>query len=183
MSEVTDIGEAQENAPEDLREALLDQLRYLNEEIEALRTVVGGLPDQIKSGRPGPDVLTMKELYGALATLDAEVRPRYVRRIVEEDTPTLEAVDTDAEVRESGWNDVSLPDILDRLQEARRNLVEQLEALPAGTWHREGTLGGNTITLFDLAYRITQADAERLRDLGYRLHGAHLSDRDEPLPT
>jgi len=183
MSDVTDIDDAQERAPDDLRDALLDQLRHLVEEAEALRTVVDGLPEQIKSGRPGPDVLTMKELYGTLATLDAEVRPRYIRRIAEEHEPTLDPVDIDAEVRESGWNDEALPDILDQLQAARRDLVEQLEALPPDAWSRTATLEGDTVTLFDLAHRITQDDAERLRDLGYRLHGAHLSNRDEPLPT
>ncbi|MFP4227419.1 MAG: DinB family protein [Salinivenus sp.] len=181
--DVTDIDAAQDTDPEALRGALLDQLRHLVEEVEALRTVVDGLPDTIKSGRPGPEVLTMKELYGALTTLDDEVRPRRVTRIVEEDTPTLDPVDIDATAREAGWNDTPLPDILTRLQGARRALVDQLEALPLADWHRTGTLDGESVTLFTLVHRMTQADTERLRDLGYRLHGAHLSDRDEPLPT
>lgn len=183
MSDTTDISEAQETDPEALRGVLLDQLRHLVEEVEALRTVVDDLPDEIKSGRPGPDVLTMKELYGALATLDGEVRPRRVTRIVEEDTPTLPPVDIDAKVREAGWNDTPLPDILNQLQAARRALVDQLDALPTATWQRTGILDGTSATLFTLVHRMTQSDAERLRDLGYRLHGAHLSDRDEPLPT
>ena len=183
MSEVTDISEAQDTDPEALRKALLDQLRHLVEEVEALRTVVDGLPDDIKNGRPGPDVLTMKELYGALATLDDEVRPRRISRLVDEDAPTLAPVDIDAEVREAGWNEQALPDILDQLQAARRRLVEQLEALPPEDWHHTGTLEGEAVTLFTLVHRMTQDDTERLRDLGYRLHGAHLSDRDEPLPT
>ena len=179
----SDIEEAQETDPAALREALLDQLRYLADEVDALRTVVDGLPEQIKSGSPAPDALSMKELYGALAVLDQDVRPRRIARIVEEDTPALEPVDIEDEVRENGWNDEELPAILDELQEARQALVAQVEGIPEADWHRTATLDDETITLFDLVHRITQEDAERLRDLGYRLHGAHLSDRDEPLPT
>jgi hypothetical protein len=183
MSEVTDVEEAQAEDPETLRDALLDQLAYLVDEIEALQTVIGGLPEQIKSGRPAPDALTMKELYGAIAMLDAEVRRPRIERIVGEDDPTLDPVDPEAEVREAGWNEQEMDDILDRVTEARQELVEVLDDLPLDAWHRTATLDGETVTLFTLAHRITQADAERLRDLGYRLHGAHLSDRDEPLPT
>jgi len=183
MSDVTDIDEAQADDPETLREALLDQLAYLVDEVEALQTVVGGLPEQITSGRPASDTLTMKELYGALATLDAEVRSQRVERIVTEDDPTLDPVDPDEEVREAGWNEQEIDAILDRVSEARAALVDQLTALPLDAWHRTATLEGESITLFDLVHRVTQTDAERLRDLGYRLHGAHLSERDEPLPT
>ena len=181
--DTTDIGAAQDEDPEALRDALLDQLAYLVAEIEALQTVVAPLPDQIKSGRPGPDTLTMKELYGALATLDAEVRRPRVRRLTETDRPTFEPADADAEVREAGWNDEAMDAILDRVRDERAALVDQLRALSLEAWHRTATLDDETVTLFDLVYRMTQADAERLRDLGYRLHGAHLSDRDEPLPT
>ena len=183
MSDVTDIEDAQTDDPKALRDALLDQLAYLVDEIEALQTVIGGLPEQIKSGRPTPDDLTMKELYGAIATLDAEVRRPRAERIVEEDDPTLDPVNPDEEAREAGWNEQELPAILDRLREARRDLVEALRDLPLDAWHRTATLDGESVTLFTLVHRATQADAERLRDLGYRLHGAHLSDRDEPLPT
>jgi len=183
MSEVIDISEAQDADPDALRDTLLDQLRHLIDEVEALGTLVDGLPAEIKSGRPGPDVLTMKELYGALVRLDEEVRPHRITQIVEEDHPTLAPVDIDAEVREAEWNDEPLPDILDQLQDARRALVEQLEALSLDDWHREATLNGESLSLFALVHRMTQADTERLRDLGYHLHGAHLSDRDEPLPT
>jgi hypothetical protein len=183
MSDVTDIEDAQTDDPEALRDALLDQLAYLVDEIEALQTVIGGLPEQIKSGRPAPDALTMKELYGALATLDAEVRRPRIERIVEEDTPTLDPVDVDDRVREAGWNEEEMPAILDRVTNARAALVEQLRALSLADWHRPATLDDESVTLFTLVYRATQADAERLRDLGYRLHGAHLSERDEPLPT
>jgi len=183
MEDTTDIAAAQTEAPDALREALLDQMRYLVDEVEALRSVVDDVPEQIKSGRPAPDALTMKEVYGALITLDADVRRPRLDRLTEEETPALESIDVADEVREDGWNDQEIETILDQVQDARRALLDELEALPPEGWHQTATLDGETVTLFDLAYRTTQDDAERLRSLGYRLHGAHLSNRDEPLPT
>lgn len=183
MSGRTDLDEAQAEDPEALRDALLDQLAHLVDEIEALQTVVGSVPDQIKSGRPAPDALTMKEIYGTLATLDEDVRPSRVERVTTEGTPTLSPVDVEAEVRENGWNDRDMDTILDRVRRARRRFVDRLDALPLEAWHRSATLDAERYTLFELVQRIIQSDLDRLRDLGYRLHGAHLSDRDEPLPT
>jgi len=183
MEETIDIAEARTEDPEALRDALVDQFGHLIDEVTALRTVVDSLPDEILGGRPEPGALTMKELYGALATLDAEVRPARVDRIVDEETPGFSPVDIDAEVRDAGWNERAIDDILQEVQSARRALTERLDGLPLDAWHRTATLEGETLTLFGFVYRMTQDDFERLRDLGYRLHGAHLSDRDEPLPT
>ena len=183
MDDTTDIDEAQVEEPETLRDALLDQLSYLMEEVEALRSVVGDLPEQIKNGRPAPDELTMKELYGVIATLDADVRASRVAQMADDTEPAFDPVEADDLVREDGWNERPMSDILDAVQDARRTLADQLEALPLTAWHHTATLEGDSITLFDLVHRITQADAERLRDLGYRLHGAHLSEGDKPLPS
>ncbi len=183
MEESIDIAEARAEDPEALRDALVDQFGYLIDEITALRTVVDGLPDEILGGRPEPDALTMKELYGAIATLDAEVRRVRVDRIIDEEEPDLAPVDVDAEVYEAGWNDRAIDDILQEVKGARRALTERLEEFSLDAWHRAATLEDETLTLFGLVHRMTKNDFQRLRDLGYRLHGAHLSEDDEPLPT
>lgn len=183
MADSTDVSTAQTEDPGALRDALVDQMGYLLAEIEALKPVVRGLPDDIKEGRPGPDVLTMKELYGAIATLDEEVREPRVERVVEEDEPAFSQTEIASEVREGPWNELEMEAILDRVETARNRLVDRLDALPLDAWHRTATLGEETYTLFELVHEMTQEDADRLRALGYRLHGAHLSDRDEPLPT
>ncbi len=183
MEETININEAQSEDPEALRDALIDQFGHLVDEVTALGTVVDDLPDEILEGRPAPDALTMKELYGAIARLDADVRREQVDRVVDEEAPALDPVDIEAEVRESGWNEREIGAILDHLKEVRRDLTAHLEGLPLEAWHRTATLGDETLSLFGLVYRMTQDDLQRLRDLGYRLHGARLTDRDEPLPT
>jgi hypothetical protein len=183
MEDTIDIDEARADDPEALRDALVDQFSYLVDEVTALSTVVDSLPDQILEGRPEPGALSMKELYGAVVTLDAEVRRTRVDRVVKEDEPELASVDIQDEVRDAGWNEQDMGAILDQLKEGRRALTERLDELPLDAWHRAGTLEGEPLTVFGLVYRMTQDDFQRLRDLGYRLHGAHLSDRDEPLPT
>jgi hypothetical protein len=183
MPDTIDIDAAQDEDPEALREALVDQFGYLVDEVTALSTVVDSLPDAILEGRPEPDALSMKELYGAIATLDAEVRPRRVERTVEEETPTLAPVDIEDEVREGGWNEQAMGDILDQVKSARHELTAQLEELSLDAWSCTATLNDESLSLFEQVYRMTQEDFQRLRDLGYRLHNAHLSDRDEPLPT
>ncbi|MFB6272653.1 MAG: DinB family protein [Salinibacter sp.] len=177
------LDEARSEDPEALRDALVDQFGHLVDEVTALSTVVDSLPAEILGGRPEPGALTMKEFYGAIITLDADVRRTWVERVVEENTPTLKSIDIEEEIRDSGWNEREIETILSQLKEVRRTLTERLESLPLDAWHRTGTLDGETLTLFALVYRMTQDDIQRLRDLGYRLHGAHLSDRDEPLPT
>lgn len=183
MSDTTDIDEAQVEEPETLRTALLDQLAYLIDEIEALQDVVGDLPDPVKNDRPAPDTLTMKEIYGALATLDAEVRRPRILQMIEEDNPTFESITIDDEVRSGAWNDRPMDDILDQVKDARQALVDAVKALSVDQWHRTATIDDASVTVFDLVHQMTQEDADRLRNLGYRLHGAHLSDGDEPLPT
>ena len=183
MESPIDIDEARSDDPSALRRALLDQVAYLLDEIDALRAVVEGVPDQIKSGRPAPDALTMKELYGVIATLDGEVRRPRVARIIQEDTPALEPIDAGEQVRDSGWNEMAMDAILTEVLTARRALIDELKSLSVDQWQRTATLDDQSVTLFDLVFQMAQEDANRLRDLGYRLHNAHLSDRDKPLPT
>jgi hypothetical protein len=183
MPDTINIEEARADDPESLRDTLIDQFGYLVDEVTALSTVVDSLPEEILGGRPKPGALSMKEIYGAISTLDAEVRRPRVERIVNEDAPKLDPIDIDAEVRDAGWNEREIGAILDQLKETRRELTGRLKERPLEAWHRTATLDSESLALFALVYRMTQDDFERLRDLGYRLHGAHLSDRDEPLPT
>jgi plasmid stabilization system protein ParE len=169
-------------APDELRAAILDQLTYLEHEIEALKDIVGVVPETLQSGRPTPDERTMKEVYGLMAALDEAVHPKRIKRIAAEDEPTLDPIDPARWVEAEDWNAQPMQDLLDRVQDARRALVETLRALPPEDWARTATVDGETRSVYEIAYQITQDDARRLRMLSQRMHDANLGDSDEDLP-
>ena len=177
--DVTDFRDVPEKDREALRTSLIEQVEYLIDEVEALRTVASAVPEPVQSGRPTPEDLSMKEIYGLIATLDADVRPQQIDRIVSEDTPELSTPDPDALARDAGWNERDLDAVLDAVQDARRDLTEHLRSLDAATWAAPATLDGEPVTLFEAVHRFARADFACLRDLGYRLHDADLSERDE----
>lgn len=175
MDDVVNFDAIDPSDADALRKALIDQMAYLVEEVEALKTVVETVPESVQSGRPTPNDLTMKEIYGVLATLDRDVRPGQIRQVASGNTPSLATPDPDALVRDQGWNARDIAAILDAVQDARRTLVDRLRDLPADAWSAPATYDGDAVTLAALLHRYAKADMERLRTLGYRLHDADLS--------
>lgn len=183
MPDTVDLHEAIEDEPARARAVLIDQLRYLIDEVEALKPLVNRVPDAVQGGRPTPDALSMKEIYGALAARDEQVRiPRLEQITAADDPPSFDLVDDAELVADAAWNDRALPDILDRVQAARAALVDRLEALPAPAWSQTVRIGDAVHTVYEVAHRMAREDADRLRDLSYRLHGANLTDRERDLP-
>lgn len=170
--------------PDQARSVLLGQLRYLIDEIETLKPLAERIPEAVQTGRPTPDALSLKEIYGAIALRDEQVRQPRVQRMAEADTatPRFDPVDDADLVAAVDWNARPLPDILERVQAARAALVEQLDTLPPAAWAHEGQLGDETLTVYAMVHRIVREDTDRLRDLGYRLHEANLTDRERDLP-
>ena len=171
------------------RAALLDQLAYLQDELEALRPVVGRVPDTLQEGRPLPSDLSLKETYGLIATLDADVRLARLRHMVAEDEPHFDAVDEAALAAREDWNARPIEAILDQVQAARQALVEALRALPEAEWTRTGFFNDPSPPprpvrrdVYAFAHAITQHDTDVLRAIGHRLHESHLTRRPQDLP-
>lgn len=177
MDDIVDFDAVDPDAVDDLRAALIDQMQYLTAEVVALRSVVGVVPDAVQDGRPTPDDLTMKEIYGLIATLDRDVRPEHIHAAAEGTAPSLTSPDTDALARDAGWNTRDIDAILDIVEAARADFVDVLRSLPTEAWSASTTYNGEPMTLAGLVHRYAQNDLERLRTLGYRLHDADLSDR------
>lgn len=164
-----------------LRRAILDQLAYLLDEIEALEPIIGRIPDALQTVRPLGQP-SLREIYGLLASFDEKVYLPRFRRMAAEEEPALVEADEDALLETAGWNDLPLADILDPIREARRALLAFLEALPEADWSRTAYLGGQHLDVYRLAHHITQHDADLLRNVGQRLHESHLTTRAEDLP-
>lgn len=178
--DVTDLRAVPAEEREKLRTALLDQIEYLIDEVEALRTVAGAVPEAVQSGRPTDADLSMKELYAMIAVLDRTQRTEWVQQIQDasEHSVKLKPTDVETKVREGDWNERDLDDVLDAVQDARRDLHNLLSGLDAEVWLREAVLEEEPQTLFELVHGFADADFQRLRDLGYRLHDADLSERE-----
>ncbi|WP_022835844.1 hypothetical protein [Salisaeta longa] len=164
--------------PTEAREALIAQMAHLIDEVEALRPMLDVLPPAVQTGRPTPDALSMHEVYGSFATLDADVRGPRIERLLAEDSPVLAPANRADLARAAGWNDEPLPAILDAVQRERRALVERLDAIATPQWTRTARLHDTTHTLFTLVRAMVQDDIDCLRELAQRLHEADLSATD-----
>ncbi|WP_457653066.1 DinB family protein [Rhodocaloribacter sp.] len=164
-----------------LRAAQLDQLAYLIDELEAQKPLLRRIPDWALEGRPFEGEWSIKERYGVLAAADVSVHLPQLRRIVEEDTPALEAPDRQAAASEA-WNEVEIGALLERVQAARTALTAFLRALTPEQWARTGSVGGVPQDVYAYVHGIIQHDADGLRAIGYRLHESHLTARASDLP-
>ena len=149
-----------EGAPERHRKAILDQLRYLIEEAEMLRRVVGRVPVPLQQAR-ALDGLSLRETIALLAALDAGVRLPMLQALAQHRAPDGSAPDAAALV--AGANEQSTDALIAALIAARHRLVEAAEALPDAAWSR-GALG--------LLHGVTQEDADHLRTLAQQLFDA-----------
>ncbi len=174
------MGEREKGGPkksadqvEELWEALLGQLAHLAEEAEAVQAVIDRVPLPVQEGRPAPNDLSIKELYGLLALADEAVFLPQFQQQAQGEAPPQPSPDEAALAQQEDWHALDIHAILGRVQQARGRLIAFLEALPPEAWHR-GVLA--------LAHQVTQHDADVLRRIGYRLHESRLTDRTQDLP-
>ena len=157
------------------REALLDQLGWLEDEATALVPLLADLPAWAVDQAPLETQLSAKETFAALAALDRDVYPAWIARLQAEDAPEVKT--PDPLPRPDGANGRALDALLADLRAARADLRGTLEAVPAEAWARAVVLDGRATDLYGLALAIVQRDADHLKALAYRLHEADLRPR------
>lgn len=156
------------------REALLDQLGWLADEARALAPMLESLPDWALDQAPLPNERTAKETLSELAELDRTVYSSWISTFVSEDRPELEKPSVS---RDESANTRPITDLLVEVAEARFAFEKVVRNVPEEEWSREAVLDGEEVDLFDIVLHIVRHDADRLRDLAYRLHEAKLTDR------
>lgn len=160
----------------DERAGLLDQLRYLISEAQALAPLLNDLPTEVLEMRP-PEGWSTKQTLGLLADCDRQVFLPRLHRIVADDRPQVEAADEEALVEGADWNEKPVEEILAAVREARGDTVSFLDNLPPEEWARSGILpDGDPQNIYELALHITRHDLKYLRQLGRRMHEANLTD-------
>ena len=153
------------------REALLDQLGWLEDEAAALAPLLAGLPAWATEQAPLPTDLSAKQTFAWLARLDRDVYPEWTARLRAEDGPEFTTPTAEGDAAANGR---SLGDLLADLRAARADLRASLEAVPTEAWARRASLDGAETDLYGLALAIVQRDADHLKELAYRLHEADL---------
>ncbi len=135
--------------------ALLDQLCYLIEEVEASKERLARVPEVVIR-QQFDDRPSVTELYASIAAFDREVLLPLVTG-----KRATGAAHACASV---------LDDILCDVQEARQELVSALEDVPLEAWNSMVTLEGDHMTVYELLQTGLQRNVDTLRAVARRLH-------------
>ena len=136
----------------DDRKAVLDQLSYLLEEIEAMNPVMGRLHEaELINSERGPSV---KECYGAIVEWD---RGKVLPAVGGEKKTDLSEVN---------WNGQSLQGILARVAAEREQVILLCSGLGDERWEQSEGPG----SIRALLYATIQHDTNMLRKVAEQLH-------------
>ena len=169
------VTDGQVDEGEGRRHVLLEQLAYLLHEVEALQQVIKRVPGNLLEQPPPASSFSIKQRFGLLAMRDEEVHQRWLEQIVAEEEPHFEQVDEQALVEKESWNERSMDDILDRVQQARDRLVKAFKKLPASEWERGGLFGEKRRDVYALARDIARNDVTHLRMMGQLLYQSDMT--------
>jgi hypothetical protein len=157
------------------REALLDQMGWLEDEATALGPLLGALPPWAVDQAPLPTDLSVRDTLAALAVLDRDVfsawfgaaeapgdaAPLSIPRPLPAPPPTEAPLDL----------------LLADVAAARRDLRAKAAALAPEAWSRPLVLDGAATDLYGAALALVRHDADRLKEVAYRLHEADVTMR------
>ena len=160
------------------RDAVLDQLRHLLLEVEALEPLLARLPAGVLGLRL-PGERSVLGALAAIARLDRTARLDAVTAVAVDDfvLDGFAEPDDAPEAVEADEAGAALGPTLAAVREARQALVAAVETLPAEVW-----AGGAEAPAASWGRRVAVADAARLRAVAYRLHEANLTARGTDLP-
>lgn len=173
-----------------LRATIRSQLLYLVDEIEAVEPVIRRVPEAVLTGRPVPGDRSIKEYYGLLAAADAQRHLPWVRRFA--GAPPRESSPDERREGQAGmpdeaalfeaeaWDELPVDELLARVAEARKGLVEALDALAPVQWDDRITMGAEKVDLYQVMHAVIQHDTDVLRAIGHRLHEGRLGEREVP---
>ncbi len=145
---------------DDRRTELLEQMRYLIDEIRALRQVMSRMHEaQITNTDRG---LSVKQGYGSIIMRDKnELLPALKK---------LCGSQKSKKTRNRDWNQIPLNDILTEVEKARQLVIKVAAKINPEDWTKEVTDGMN---LYEFLMIATQRDADTLREIAQLLYRDH----------
>lgn len=139
------------------RSELLDQLRYLVDEITALRRILSRLHEaHITNSERGPSV---KECFGAIIMRDRTKILPELKKLVGGKIPH-----TDQEIE---WNTLPIQEILTQVEEARTDVIAAVMKLDAEQWIQEVEPDAD---LYTFLLEASHKDADTLREIALQLY-------------
>jgi hypothetical protein len=140
-----------------------------------LETMLRDLPEDLLRWKPAPERWSIAEVLGHLADIEGVYADR-TRRIVTEDTPTLEKYDATRTVVTGDYARGSATEILAYFTRTRRSTVILLRSIPADSGERDAIHSelGN-ITLHQMFSEWASHDLGHLRQIAelYRARAFH----------
>lgn len=182
MSVDLDAHAAPPSDPETLRarrEALVDQMGWIEDEANALGPLLGALPPWATEQAPLPTDLSVLDTLTALARLDRETFPAWFDAAETDPGADAAALTIPTPLPAPPPSDADLAGRLADVAAARRDLRARAATVPAEAWSRPLTVDGQATDLYGAALRIVQHDADRLREIAYRLHEADVTMRSQ----
>ena len=162
------------------REALLDQMGWLEDEATALGPLLGALPPWAVDQAPLPTDLSVKNTLAALALLDRDVFAAWFDAALAPVGAEAPALSIPRPLPAPPPTEASLDALLADVAAARRDLRARAAVVPPDAWSRPLTVDGTATDLYGAVLRLVQHDADRLKEIAYRLHEADVTMRPPP---
>ena len=167
------------------REALLDQMGWLEDEALALGPLLGALPPWAVDQAPLPTDLSVRDTFAALAALDRDVFSAWFDAAEAPGGAVTLSLSLPRPLPAPPPTGAPLDVLLADVAAARRDLRAKAAALAPDAWSRPLVLDGTATDLYGAALALVQHDADRLKEVAYRLHEADVTMRPqtgEPQP-
>jgi hypothetical protein len=114
-----------------------DPLAIIARTPAALRALLASFPDDALLA-PRDDGWSVRDALAHILDADSVIYRERITRMVDEDRPFIRSIDPTARVAERGYNRISVPDLLDALEESRAGTVAAARALSAAELGRAG---------------------------------------------
>lgn len=125
----------------------------LSHQIDELHAVFDSLSDAQASFKPGPNEWSIKEVLGHLGDVERVFSYRLLR-ISRNDATSLPGFEQVDYVRESGFDNVPLNDLLCELEYQRRANILAIDRMSDEATKRYGTASGHTVSARALIYML-----------------------------
>ena len=128
-------------------------LAALPKQIEEIKSVLGGLTDKQALFRDTPNEWSIKEVVGHLNDVERVFAYRLLC-ISRNDSAPLPGMDQDEYVREAGYDNYPLADLIAEFEHLRRANIIAIQNMPETSADRRGTASGFPVNARALIYML-----------------------------